>query len=75
MRAGNFPDTKYNVINSNVRMHEIDISKKPIRLLNNWILNYFVLRYFSFNGILQITFCDNFRSTVFYKLRLALYFV
>jgi len=28
MRVG--PDTEYNIINSNVRMHEINISTKPI---------------------------------------------
>jgi len=52
MRAANSPDTEYNIINSNVRMHEINISTNPIKLLNKWNLNYFVLRYFSFNDIL-----------------------
>jgi len=30
MWAGNGPDTEYNIINYNVRMHEINISTKPI---------------------------------------------
>lgn len=55
MRAGNGPDMKYNIINSNVRKHEINImSTKPMSIitLNLRILNYFILLYSSFNNIL-----------------------
>jgi len=50
MHEGNSPDTEYNIIiiNSNVRMHEINIS---LKLLNKWILNNFVFRYFLFNEL------------------------
>jgi len=30
MRTGNVPHTEYNIINSNIRMYEINISTKPI---------------------------------------------
>jgi len=58
MRVGNGLDTEYNIFNSNVRMHEINISTKPIKLLNKWILNYLVLLYVWFNDIFMYNiFC------------------
>jgi len=45
MLAGDGPDTENNIINSNVPMHEINISTKPIWLLNKWILNNLLIYY------------------------------
>jgi len=33
MRVGNVPDTEYNLIISNVLMHEVNISTKPIPII------------------------------------------